>query len=155
MLNTSLKNNILALLTAKGTKIEGTGLCYLGLSTTTPDADGTNFSEPWHCPSYARVRLNVNEAMEWTDLWGDIKNGVVSNDMEICTHECQEASGWGTFTYFGIFGQESGGVPLAFDLLTDPDGTPDEDGKYPPKSLEITKNKVAVFRIGTLQLKLV
>lgn len=156
MLNVSLRNNILNLITAKVLEINvgGTGECYLGLSTTEPNDNGSNFSEPWDCPSYKRTRLNINEAMEWVDVWGKVENGSVSNKTEICTTECQEAT-WGVFTHFGIFGSEKGGTPLAFDLLTDPDGVADENGVYPPKSLEITKNKVAVFRVGTLQLKLI
>ena len=154
MINVTLRNNILSLITAKSKSITGSGFCYLGLSTTTPNEDGTNFTEP-SAASYARVQLNVNSAMTYTDVFGSVTNGTVTNDEEICTHECTEEDGWGTLTHFGIFGQETGGTPLAFDYLTDPDGEPDENGVYPAKTLEITKNKVAVFRKGTLQLKLV
>lgn len=154
MLSIGLRNKILQLITAKSERIDGTGFCYLGLSSTAPNADGSNFTEP-SASSYARVQLNVNEAMEYTDKWGTVANGIVTNADEITTHECQEEDGWGILTHFGIFDRETGGTPIAFDLLTDPDGEPDENGIYPAKALEITKNKVAVFRKGTLQLKLI
>lgn len=154
MINVTLRNQILQLITGKIKTISGTGFCYLGLSRETPDNDGSNFDEPTECASYSRVQLNVNTAMEYTDKFGSVSNGVVTNAEEICTHECLEDDGWGLLTHFGIFSQETGGTPLAFDYLTDPEGEPDENGVYPAKTLEITKNKVAVFRVGTLQLKI-
>lgn len=154
MINVNLRNDLLSLITGKSKSITGSGFCYLGLSTSTPNADGSNFKEPT-AASYARVQLNVNSAMQYTDVFGIVSDGTVTNVEEICTHECLEEEGWGEFTHFGIFGQETGGTPLAFDLLTDPDGEPDENGVYPAKTLTITKNKVAVFRKGTLQLKLI
>lgn len=157
MLNVLIRNKILSYITGKAKTItlsNGTGKCYLGLSTTTPNSDGTNFTEP-SASSYARVQLNIMDAQQWTDKWGTVDNGAVTNKDEITTHECTEEEGWGTLTHFGIFDSLIGGTPLAFDLLTDPDGEPDEDGIYPAKALEITKNKVVVFRVGTLQLKLV
>lgn len=157
MLNVTFRNKILNYITAKSETISitsGTGKCYLGLSTTTPNGDGTNFTEP-KAGSYARVQLNILEAQQWTDKWGTVANGTVTNKDEITTHECTEEEGWGTLTHFGIFDSVTGGTPLAFDLLTDPDGEPDENGIYPAKPLEITKNKVVVFRVGTLQLKLI
>ena len=33
--------------------------CYIGLSTTTPDAAGSNFSEPSSSSGYARVMLGT------------------------------------------------------------------------------------------------
>ncbi len=156
MITTANRNKIWQLYTGKIKNIAGTGKCYLGFSTTTPTASGSNFSEPSKAtnPSYARVQLNINDAMEYTDKFGTVSEGAVSNSKEITTPECKEEAGWGTFTHFGIFDVETGGTPLAFDLLTDPDGEPDEDGRYPAKPLTIEVNHVGVFRIGTLQLKL-
>ena len=150
-------NKIWELYTGKSTQITGTGKCYLGFSSTKPNADGSNFTEPDPAiyPSYARIQMNINEAMEWTDIWGAVAEGKVANAKEFTSTECKEEDGWPTFTHFGIFGQEEGGVPLATDFLTDPDGEPDENGIYPAKSLTVAKNHVAVFRVGTLQLKLV
>ena len=156
MITTSNANNIWKLFTGKLKNISGTGKCYLGFSITTPNADGSNFNEPDPdtYPSYSRIQLNINEAMAYTDVWGEVENGMVSNAKEFTSPECKEEGGWETFTHFGIFDCATGGTPIAFDLLTDPDGTPDEDGNYPAKTLTVECNHVAVFRAGTLQLKL-
>lgn len=157
MITTPNANLIWQLYTGKIKSISGTGKCYLGFSSTTPNDDGSNFTEPDSStyPSYSRIQLNIYEAMTYTDKWGTVSNGAVSNAEEIVSSECQETDGWPEFTHFGIFGAETGGTPLAFDLLTDPDGEADEDGKYPAKTLTVAQNNVAVFRIGALQLKLI
>lgn len=156
MISTPEANKILQLFTGKIKSITGTGKCYLGLSSTTPTAAGGNFTEPAPAtyPSYARVQLNINEAMTYTDLWGAVADGIVTNAKEITTAECKETGGWPTFTHFGIFDAETGGTPKMWDLLTDPDGEPDEDGVYPAKELTVGLNHVGVFRIGTLRLTL-
>lgn len=161
MISVNLANNILKLITAKETRIPdiGTGLCYLGFSSEDPGASGTNFTEPARAtyPSYARIQLNINQAMEYTDEWGSVQNKSVSLLNEIVTSECLEEGGWPQFTHFGIFNAKEVGSSnvttlLAWDLLTDPDGEPDEDGQYPPKPLKVNLNEVAVFRTGALKL---
>ena len=161
MITTSFRNKILRLMTAQEKKIETSGKCYLGFSTTTPNEAGGNFTEPSAAanPSYKRVQLNINvdssgTVMTYTNLWGEVSDGAVSNAKEISTPECREADGWGTFTHFGIFETETGGTPILFDLLTDPDGSPDEDGIYPAKPLTVTEGHVATFAIGSLRLML-
>lgn len=157
MINVNIANQLLSYITAKETTINfiGSGFCYLGFSSTTPAKDGSNFTEPDSAtyPSYERVQLNVKEAIEYTDVFGDVANGEVKNTKEFTTRECKEESGWPTFTHFGIFKAETGGTPLAWDWLTDPDGEEDEDGNYPKKSLTVAQNNVAVFRKETLRLK--
>ena len=170
MITTYLADQILNLIIAKsggvsteysGTTTNPTFECWLGFSTTAPNIDGTNFTEPdtTACPSYGRVRLHVNEtggdSSKWTNKWGTVANATVENIDEVVTNECLEDDGWGEFTHFGIFTKEKGGTLLAYDLLTDPDGIPDENGRYPAKTLVMEKNHVAVFRAGTLKLSLV
>lgn len=158
MINTSLADQILEFITCKisATSLTSSGKCYLGFSTTTPTANGGNFTEPDSTtyPSYRRIQLNILEASEYTDLWGEVSNGAVSNAIEVTSAECLEEGGWPTFTHFGIFQQQKGGEFLMADELTDPDGEPDEDGRYPAKSLTVAKNEVAIFSIGKLQLRL-
>lgn len=157
MIHTSFANKVLKFATGKVANLEGTGKCYLGLSTTAPNADGSNFTEPspTSYPSYERIQLSISEALEYTDKWGEVANGVVANNEEFTSRECLEAGGWPAFTHFGIFDCKTGGTPLASDKLRDPDGTPDtETGLYPEKTLVVGVNKVAVFRAGTLQLTL-
>lgn len=158
MINVSMADEILKLITGTTTSstLTSTGKCYLGFSSTTPNADGTNFTEPDKTtyPSYRRVQLNIREASQYTNLWGSVANGTVSNAKEITSAECKEAGGWPTFTHFGIFGQETGGEFLMADELTDPEGSPDSNGRYPAKSLTVAQNHVAILSIGKLQLKL-
>ena len=65
---------------------------YLGLSTTTPDADGNGVTEPATTAAYARVEL--------TSL-GEPTAGVVSNTDVINFPESTGA--WGTITYYVIY----------------------------------------------------
>lgn len=152
-----LANKCLTLATAKADEITGTGKCYLGLSTTAPKADGTNITEPnpEQYPSYERIQMSIRTALAYTDKWGEINNGVVSNAQEFTSRECLEAGGWPTFSHFIIYDSQTGGNALMGDVLRDPDGTPDETtGLYPEKTLTVAMGKVAVFRAGTLQLQL-
>lgn len=152
MITTEMRNKILSLFTGKIKNIAGTGMCYLGFSSTTPGNDGSNFTEPT-TGDYERVQLNILEAIKWTDTWSDVTEGTVTNAKELVTKECKQEGGWPEFTHFGIFDAKTGGKPIAFDLLRDPDGD-EVEGVKPAKSLKIEKNNVAVFRVGTLSLNL-
>lgn len=157
MINVSIANSLLEYFTAKTStfSLSGGGECYLGFSSSTPANDGSGFTEPDSAtyPSYERIQLHILKATEYTNVFGEVKNGEVTNELEFTTRECQEESGWPTFTHFGIFLNKEGGSPVAWDWLTDPDGVEDENGNYPKKSLTVAVNNVAVFRKGTLRLK--
>lgn len=134
-------------------------MCYLGFSTQDPGSDGSNFTEPDAStyPSYGRIQLHINleGASAYTNKWGTVADKQVALAEEIVSSECLEDGGWPTFTHFGIFNHKttnSTATLLAWDLLTDPDGEPDEDGQYPAKTLTVGKNEVAVFREGALKL---
>lgn len=165
MIHTTYANKILSFITAKEKQINGTGVCYLGLSATeigtdgkrTINASGSNFNEPDRndYPSYERIQISVNSALEYTDKFGSIADGFVENKTEFTTRECLEEGGWPVFYHFGLFDAKTGGHLMMSDLLRDSDGTPDtETGLYPEKSLKVEKDKVAIFRAGALQLKL-
>lgn len=157
MIHTPTANKILNFLAGKVSTLSGTGKCYIGFSSTVPNADGSNFTEPdpTTYPSYKRIQICISEAAAYTDKWGAAADGMITNEEEFSSAECLEAGGWPEWTHFGIFGSSSGGVPLASDLLRDPDGTPDAaTGLKPAKTLTVECNKVAVFRIGTLTLSL-
>lgn len=156
MIHTATANSFLNYLAGKRTALNGTGKCYIGFSSTAPNADGTNFTEPDAAtyPSYKRIQVCIAEASAYTDKWGNAANGAITNDDEFVSAECLEAGGWPEWTHFGIFGSETGGVPMASDLLRDPNGAVGADGLKPAKTLKVEFNKVAVFRIGTLTMKL-
>lgn len=148
-------NRCLNLATAKTDELTGTGKCYLALSTTAPNADGTNITEPdpEQYPSYERIQLSIKTALAYTDKWGSVENGTVSNAQEFTSRECLEEGGWPVFSHFVIYDAKVSGNPLVGDVLRDPDGTPDETtGLYPEATLTVAQGKVAVFRAGTLQI---
>lgn len=165
MITTPNANKIWQLYTGKITSITGKGKCYLGFSSTKPNNDGTNFTEPTS-DDYKRIRLNILEGSKWTDVLGtinadgatsnEVTDGKVTNIEELCTAECVTEGGWPEFSHFGIFDCSEEGTPLAFDLLTDPDAEPDETtGKRPAKTLKVEYKHVAVFRKGTLTLSFI
>lgn len=153
----------LQFITGKIKRIDGTGTCYLGFSTTVPKADGTNITEPNpnSFPSYERIQLNIYEAMTYTDKWDAVSSGKVTNKYEFTSREALEdddgngGTGWPEFVWFVIFDAKTEGNALVGDVLRDPDGTPDATtGLLPEKTLKVDQNKVAVFRADMLQLTL-
>lgn len=84
---------------------------YIGLSTTTPLEDGTNFTEP-SGNAYARV---ATVAADWNAASG----GAPSTKDNSADLVFPTASGsWGTLTHFGIFDASSGGSPKWWGALT-------------------------------------
>ena len=156
MIYTPFANKIMQLIAAKSKTLSGTGFCYLGFSSTTPNDDGSNFTEPDAStyPSYERIQLNVYTAMPYADVFGTVADGMVTNAAEFTTKKCQEEGGWPAFTHFGIFDSETATTPIAGDWITDPDGEVDEDGNYPHKTLTVPYGEVAIFEAGTLRLGL-
>lgn len=76
---------------------------YIALSTTTPNDDGSNFTEP-SGNGYARVAV-TNNLTEWPDSAG---SGQKSNANTILFPQASGGA-WGTVTYAGIFDASSGG----------------------------------------------
>ena len=111
--------------------------CYMGLSTTTPNSDGTNFTEPTHA-SYGRTIIGLS-GQGATQVMGTPANKAIENDKIIYF---PEATGdWGTVTHFGLFTSASGGKPLIYGALT---SAVDIDGSTTPV--------VPLFRVGSFTL---
>lgn len=154
MLHTTYANKFLQLATAKVKTLTFTGKCYLGLSSTAPNQDGSNFTEPTDS-CYERIQLSITEALNYTDVFGTVANGIVQNTKEFTSREWTVEGGSPTFSHFGIFDAPTGGTPIFSDPMRDPDGTPDETtGLYPETTMTIDYGKCAVFRAGMLQLTL-
>lgn len=83
---------------------------YIGLSTTTPNDDGTNITEPVG-GSYARVSV-VNNLTNWPVAVGGAKANGVAVDFPTAT------GSWGTVTYFFISDAASGGNIYGSGQLT-------------------------------------
>ena len=84
---------------------------YLGLSTTAPDLDGQNVTEPATDAGYARVELTTLSAP--TD-------GLVTNQQAVNFEE--STNNWGTVTHFVIFdaAEANTGNLLMYGELTTP-----------------------------------
>ena len=84
---------------------------YLGLSTTAPDLDGQNVTEPSTDAGYARVELTTLSAP--TD-------GLVTNQQAVNFEE--STNNWGTVTHFVIFdaAEANTGNLLMYGELTTP-----------------------------------
>lgn len=76
---------------------------YIGLSTTTPNPDGTNFTEPVG-GSYARLAIT---AADYAAAAARAK----ANDVDLVF--ATPTGAWGTITHYGIFDH-----PTAGNLLT-------------------------------------
>lgn len=82
---------------------------YIGLSSTAPNMDGENVSEPNALAGYFRVEL--------TDL-SEPANGVITNNSAINFEE--STASWGTITHFVIFDASTGGNLLMYGELSTP-----------------------------------
>ncbi len=77
-----------------------TGTLFVGLSTTTPLEDGTNFTEPSTGSGYTRAGI-VNTKSNWITAAQVSTSGSLHN---LNTVSFPAATGnWGTVTHFGLF----------------------------------------------------
>lgn len=80
---------------------------YVGLSTTTPNADGTNVTEPAG-GSYARVSTDADD-------WNASSSQVKTNANAIIFPEA--TGSWGTVTYVVLYDAATNGNLLGFGVL--------------------------------------
>lgn len=80
---------------------------YLGLSTSTPNDDGTNFTEPVG-GSYARVAVTNND----TNFPAAVTTSGVTTKSNGAAFTFVDPTGdWGLITHYGWFTAVSGGTP--------------------------------------------
>lgn len=82
---------------------------WIGLSTTAPNLNGTNVTEPAASAGYARVKL---------DMLSEPASGVVTNEANIDFNE--STASWGTVTHFVVFDAQNGGNLLQYGALSTP-----------------------------------
>lgn len=117
---------------------------YIGLSTTTPDENGNNFTEP-ALPSgvtgddSSAITVNEYKRVSLKDMMDTPSDGIVRNKDIIFFPEA-EHYGWGQITHFGIFTAASGGKPIFWGALSSP--------------VQIPKNYIPIFRAKKLQIGL-
>lgn len=80
---------------------------YLGLSSTTPNVDGTGVTEPLDSSGYSRVELTT---------LSEPVNGVISNNSDVSFPE--SSTSWGNMTHFVLYDDIVDGNLLMFEALT-------------------------------------
>jgi hypothetical protein len=83
------------------------GTWYIGLSTTTPNDDGTNFTEPT-VGGYARVGL-VNDTVSWPAA--TTTSGVTKKTNGVKATFPNPTATWGSISHYGLFTALTGGTP--------------------------------------------
>lgn len=83
---------------------------YLALSTTTPDSDGNNVTEPTDV-AYARVAV-VNDSTSFLPAASRVKNNAIDFVFPTATAD------WGVCTHFALYDVATGGFPRAWGELT-------------------------------------
>ncbi|MGI6594987.1 MAG: phage tail fiber protein [Christensenellales bacterium] len=112
--------------------------CYIGLSTTLPDASGNNFTEPDATTGYSKVMIgNYNQSS--TMLMSPATAGTISNTENIIFFP-EATSAWGTITHFGIFTSKTSTVPIMWGALT--------------TSISVPSGYIPIFRAGALNVSL-
>lgn len=107
------------------------GTMWLALSTTTPNDDGTSFTEP-SGNSYGRAS-STNNATEWPAASGGSKSN--ANDISFAA----ATGSWGTITHFGFYDAETMGNLLAHGALTVPKAIDNGDtAKFAASDITIT-----------------
>ena len=108
---------------------------YIGLSTTAPNPDGTNFTEP-SGGGYARVKWS-NDLTHWYAATVD-NPSIKVNALPVLFPEA--TTGWGIITHWGIFNAESSGALLDWGQLT--------------TSFDVVAGQQPQFREGDLQTRI-
>ena len=117
---------------------------YIGLSTTTPNPDGSNFTEP-SIPEGAvddegnEITVNEYQRMSLEGIIGTPDNAIIKNDTIVFFNEAEHYS-WGTITHFGIFTSKTATTPIFYGELTSP--------------IQVPINYIPIFRAGKLQVGL-
>ena len=112
--------------------------CYIGLSTTTPDSEGKNFTEPSTETGYSKVFLGTYNQSQ-TQLMDSASSGTISNTSNIIFFP-EATTAWGTITHFGIFTSKTATTPIMWGALT--------------SSISVPAGYIPIFRAGALNVSL-
>jgi len=101
---------------------------YVGLSTTTPNFDGTNFTEP----GVGYARTSVTPSTFWSAA-----GGIITSQAQV--DFLAGGSAWGTVTYAGLWDAASGGNLLWFVELEQPEIIQaNDDSHFPTGDLRLS-----------------
>ena len=135
MITQAKANELLNHLTGKLTTLN-IQYVYVGLSKTTPAADGSNVTEPSGY-GYARSLLG-NGSQLMTQKMDSAVEGEITNKEIIYFPEATGA--WGSCTHLCFYATPTGSIPFAFGALTAP--------------ISPTMNTIPLIRVAGLTLTL-
>lgn len=138
MITVNTANQILNAFFGRVNNVTLGSTCYIGLSTTTPAANGDNFTEPASGTGYARVLVG-SYSQSNTQLMDAAANGSISNTNNIIFFPEATAT-WGTITHFGLFSSKTGGTPIMYGALS--------------SSISVPSGYIPIFRAGALTVSL-
>lgn len=90
---------------------------FVGLSTTTPNPDGTNVTEPSAANGYGRVAV-TNDTSHWHTTPGQPPTGERQSNVLAVAFAQATGVGWGNVTYVVLYDAASGGNFLGFGQLS-------------------------------------
>lgn len=138
MITQSTANSILNAFFGRSQYASLASTCYIGLSTTTPDAAGANFTEPAAGTGYSKVLIGTyNQAN--TQMMDAASNGTISNSSNIIFFP-EATAAWGTITHFGIFTSKTATTPIMWGALS--------------TSIAVPSGYIPIFRAGALNVSL-
>lgn len=138
MITKATSNSILNAFFGRVNTVSLASTCYIGLSTTTPNANGENFTEPSESTGYAKVLLgHYNQSN--TQLMEAAADGSICNTNNIIFFPEATAS-WGTITHFGIFTSKTATTPIMWGALS--------------SSIAVPSGYIPIFRAGALTVSL-
>lgn len=138
MIVKNISNNILNAFFGRTGSVTLAQTAYIGLSTTTPDSSGGNFTEPATSAGYSRTLIgNYNQAS--TQLMDAAADGSISNAHNIIFFP-EATTTWNTITHFGIFTAKTGGTPILWGALS--------------SNINVPAGYIPIFRAGSLTVSL-
>ena len=138
MITTNTANTILKAFFGQTSSFSIASTCYIGLSTTTPKNDGSNFTEPAESAGYARTLLGTSNSSTGWIMDTPANNTIKNTNQIIFFPEATES--WGTVTHFGLFSAKTGGTPVFWGALT--------------ASVAVPVGYIPIFRAGALSVTL-
>lgn len=102
---------------------------YIGLTTSAPNQNGSNVTEPAASTGYKRMPLSA---------MGSASNAQISNTDIIFFPE--SLASWGTITHFVVYTSQNASTPIYYGELTE--------------AVSIPQGYVPIFRAGALKVAL-
>lgn len=146
MITTTFSDYILNKIFAQATStVTWPNVCYLGLSTEEPGADGSNFTEFATIIPESDNQSTGYERIDITSHMSTASNQSITNTKEI--HFLEAQIEWGRANYFGVFSAKTGGKPIFWGAINQ-----EEDGTVTGALIEA--NNVAIIPAGQLTVTL-